>query len=134
MVDGQPNEKQVGDRGVDGIVRFPLSRTGTGRVVVSVKGGKTVNPAMVRDLLGTVRTQGAQMGLLITMDPPSRGVREALNGSGSYEHPLTGTRYPALQAITVAELLAGKRPKMPTAILPYVKAKVRAPEQPSLGL
>jgi DNA modification methylase len=134
IVDGQPNEKQVGDKGVDGIVRFPLSRTETGRIIVSVKGGKTVNPAMVRDLVGTVKTQRAQMGLLITMDAPSRGVRDALNRSGSYEHPLTGTRYPALQAITVAELLAGKRPKTPTAILPYVKAKVRAPEQPSLGL
>jgi hypothetical protein len=134
MVDGQPNEKQVGDKGVDGIVRFPLSRTETGRIVVSVKGGKTVNPAMVRDLVGTVKTQRAQMGVLITMEPPSRGVRDAVNRSGSYEHPLTGTRYPTLQVITVAELLEGNRPKMPTAILPYIKAKPRAPEQPSLGL
>ncbi len=80
MVDGQPNEKQVGDKGVDGIVRFPLSQTETGRVVVSVKGGKTVNPAMVRDLIGTVNTQRAQMGLLIIMK--SRAVGCARRSTG----------------------------------------------------
>lgn len=39
-----------------------------------------------------------------------------------------------VQVVTVAELVDGKRPKMPTPILPYVKAKARHPEQPTLGL
>jgi DNA modification methylase len=134
QVDGQPNQKQVGDKGVDGIVRFPLNQTETGRVIVSVKGGKTVNPSMLRDLIGTVNTQRAQMGILIAMESPTRGVLDAVNRSGSYEHPLTGTTYPKIQVLTVAELLDGKRPKMPTAILPYVKAKSHRPPQPTLEL
>lgn len=41
LVDGTPNEKQVGDRGVDGVIRFPLSESGApGRALVSVKGGR----------------------------------------------------------------------------------------------
>jgi hypothetical protein len=38
---------------------------------------------------------------------------------------MTGTGYPRVQIITVAELLAGKRPKMPTAILPYIQAAAK---------
>ncbi len=134
LVDGQPNQKQVGDKGIDGIIRFPLSHTETGRVVVSVKGGKHVSPAMLRELGGTVKSQKAQMGVLITMTKPTADMRAEANRSGTYEHPLTGTTYPKLQVVTVAELLEGKRPKMPTPILPYVKARARRPEQPTLDL
>ena len=134
LIDGQPNEKQVGDKGSDGVVRFPVGPTGTGRVLVSVKGGRTINPAMARELAGAVTGQRAEMGVLITMESPTPGIVEAMNRSGIYEHPTTGTRYPLAQVITVAELLDGKRPKMPTPILPYVKARARAPEQPTLDL
>jgi hypothetical protein len=66
-----PNEKQVGDRGIDGVVRFPLDAKGwVGRALVSVKGGKMLNPGMVRDLIGTVQAQRAEMGLLVTLERP----------------------------------------------------------------
>ena len=132
-VDGQPNEKQVGDRGSDGIIRFPIGRD-TGRIIVSVKGGRHINPGMVRDLLGTVNSQHAEMGVLITMESPTRGLRDALNHAGTYEHPVTGSRYPKAQVVTVADLLAGRRPAMPSAILPYIKARTRAADQPTLGI
>jgi hypothetical protein len=47
---------------------------------------------------------------------------EIADHSGTYTAPLTGTNYPRVQILTVDDLLAGRRPKMPTAILPYVKA------------
>jgi DNA modification methylase len=77
LADGTPNEKQVGDRGIDGVIRFLNDAKGKaagGRVLVSVKGGKSVNPAMVRDLLGTVESQKAEMGVLILMVPPTPGM------------------------------------------------------------
>jgi hypothetical protein len=40
---------------------------------------------------------------------------------------------PGIQLVTVADLLSGRRPKMPTAILPYLKAKPRGPDQLTLG-
>jgi hypothetical protein len=43
-INAQPNLKQVGDKGVDGVARSYLDKKTVGRVVVSVKGGKTVNP------------------------------------------------------------------------------------------
>ena len=41
----------------------------------------------------------------------------------------------AAQIITVADLLAGKRPDMPTPFLPYIKARrVHTSEQLGLGV
>lgn len=128
LVNAQPNEKQVGDRGIDGVARFPLDAQSAkkgqfGRVLVSVKGGKTVGPQFVRDLLGTLETEKAQMGVLITMAEPTRGVLEAVNRGGTYTHPANGQTYPRVQLITVAELLQGKRPTMPPTLLPYMQAR-----------
>jgi site-specific DNA-methyltransferase (adenine-specific) len=128
FVDGHPNDKQVGDKGIDGVVRFWETDKTTGEMIVSVKGGATVNPSMVRDLAGTVLRQNAEMGLLITLTPPTKGMIEEVNHSGTYERELTGKSYPKLQIITVAELLEGKRPSMPEPINPYVQAKRRGEE------
>ena len=40
LIDGQPNEKQVGDKGIDGRVRFHADKDRIGQVLVSVKGGQ----------------------------------------------------------------------------------------------
>jgi hypothetical protein len=103
-----------------------------GTVLVSVKGGRQLNPSMVRDLVGTVEQQRAEMGLLILLGEPTRGMREVADQSGRYLHPLTHNRYPRVQIITVARLLAGKQPNLPAAINPYIQAKARGGEQMSL--
>ena len=130
--DAQPNEKQVGDKGIDGRVRFHADEGRIGQAFVSVKGGRALNPGMVRDLAGTVQRDQADMGILIALNEPTRGMREQADKSGSYEAELTGQTYPKIQLITVADLMAGKRPTMPTAILPYLKAKPRDPDQLTL--
>jgi hypothetical protein len=98
-------------------------------VLVSVKGGKTIGPHFVRDLIGTVQTQRAEMGVLISMAEPTRGVLDAINHGGTYTLPANGQTYPKLQIVTVAQLLRGERPKMPATILPYI-ATGRATAQP----
>lgn len=121
-VGAQPNEKQVGDRGIDGVARFPLGGSDFARVLVSVKGARSLNPSMVRDLGGTVEAQEATLGVLITQHEPTRGMLDAVHHGGVYTHPATGEQFPRLQVITVAELLAGKRPSMPPTALPYIAA------------
>lgn len=124
MVNAQPNAKQVGDRGIDGVARFPLGQKNQfGRIIVSVKGGTQLNPAMVRDLLGTVQTQGAEMGILITMGDPTRGMIDAVNHAGSYLHPANNQAFPRLQIVTVPQLLSGNRPSTPATLIPYIQAK-----------
>jgi site-specific DNA-methyltransferase (adenine-specific) len=124
LVNAEPNQKQVGDKGIDGVARFPLGAKGQlGRVLVSVKGGKTLNPGMVRDLGGTVDTQKAAMGVLVTLVPATKGVQDAIDHGGTFKHPANGQVYPRLQHITVAGLLAGRKPEMPPTVLPYIAAE-----------
>jgi len=123
LVQGTPNEKQVGDKGSDGVIRFWKNNTDLGSAVVSVKGGKQLNPAMVQSLDGAMTQAGADIGVFVCLGKPTKGMLEFANNSGSYVQELSGTSYPRIQVITIAELLAGKRPNMPTPNNPFKKAK-----------
>lgn len=134
-IDAQPNQKQVGDKGVDGVARFALDAHGKiGRALISVKGGKQLNPSMVRDLAGTVSTHKAEMGVLITNTPPTPGMIDAANRAGSYQHPHYDMAFPRIQIVTVDDLLSGKHPKMPPVQNAYIKAlRAKTPvDQPSM--
>jgi hypothetical protein len=133
LIDAQPNEKQVGDKGIDGRVRFYADENRIGQALVSVKGGATVTPSMVNEIAGTAAREQAEMGILLTLTEPTSGMRKTADLSGSYTATLTGQSYPKIQIISIARLMAGERPKMPTAILPYLKAKPRDPDQLTLG-
>jgi site-specific DNA-methyltransferase (adenine-specific) len=93
-INAQPKEKQRGDKSIDGVARFYLDKNTVGRVLVSVKGGQTVGPQVVRDLIGTIETQKAQMGVPITMTEPTRGVLDAVDHGGTYTWPVNNRTYP----------------------------------------
>lgn len=136
LVDGTPNQKQVADKGMDGVIRFLNDSKGhsSGRILVSVKGGRSLNPGMVRDLAGTLEAQKADMGLLITLASPTRGMLDAANHAGYYTWPPNGQRFPRVQIITVADLLNFKRPKMPPPLRPYISAARQAARHDQLSL
>jgi DNA modification methylase len=135
LVNGQPKEKRGGDKGTDGTVRFLLdAKNAVGRALVSVKGGKVLNPAMVRDLRGTIEREKAEMGLLITLEPPTKGMIEEANRSGTYTWPVNGQGFPRLRIITVPQLLAGERPQLPPILTPYLKASLAKPQSVQLTI
>jgi DNA modification methylase len=134
LLNGQPNERQIGDKGVDGRVRFHADRDRIGTCIVSVKGGHQVNPSMVRELVGSVEQQKAEMGVLVVMATITKGMAEVAAKSGNYEVPFTRANFPRIQIATVSDLLARKPPRMPTAILPYMKAKPFTGDQVDLDL
>jgi DNA modification methylase len=127
LVHGTPNQRQVGDRGVDGVVLFDVGYNDrSGKALVSVKGGRQLGPSMVRELVGTVETEQAEMGILVTLEEPTRGMIDAANQAGSFQVPLYARSYPKIQIIQVRNLLGGKRPDMPPPYIPYMQA-TRAP-------
>lgn len=135
LVEGTPKERPGGDKGVDGIVRFHADAKQTGRAVVSVKGGRSVNPAFVRDLEGTVKHEKADMGLLVLLHKPTAGMTDAVRHSGSYLLPANGQAFPKLQIVTIEQLLAGKKPDLPVVFPPYLAAKAYAgATQETLGI
>lgn len=78
----------------------------------------------MRDLAGTVeQTRDAHMGVLITMGALTRGSQEVIDKSGSWVFPASGQRFPRLQHVSVPAILAGGRPEIPPAFLPYIAAK-----------
>ena len=123
MVDGQPNDKQVGDKGIDGVIRFPIdAKTTIGRCIVSVKGGGQVNPADgPRPRWDDHQPQGRD-GLTHHDGKATSGMVEAANHGGTYTWPFNGGTFPRVQIITVAELLHGKQPQLPPVLTPYLKA------------
>lgn len=113
LVGARPVEQKKGaDRGIDGRLLFHDEQGGrTKQVILSVKAGH-VNVAHVRDLRGVLDREKASIGVLISMEPPTRPMRTEAAGAGSYEAPW-GQRYPRMQLVTVAELLDGRSIEMP---------------------
>lgn len=62
QIGGRPQPKMGGDEGIDGVIRFYIDGKDWGTILVSVKGGYSLNPSMVRDLVGTVRKDRAEWG------------------------------------------------------------------------
>lgn len=124
LVRGTPNTKQVGDRGIDGNIRYYRGKKEKpGRIAVSVKGGRQLNPQMVRDLGGVVaQDDSIDGGVLITLWKPTRGMLQAADTAGNYED-IVKNSYPKLQILTVEELLTGTRASTPTVIPPYTEAR-----------
>lgn len=63
------------------------------------------------------------MGVYVCLHEPTRGMSDVVNASGVYTWPVDGRTFPKVQILSISQLLAGHRPKMPTPFLPYVQAK-----------
>ncbi|MCJ7673467.1 MAG: hypothetical protein MUP67_15700 [Acidimicrobiia bacterium] len=63
---------------------------------------------------------------------PTQGMRDDAGKAGNSTSGLTGQTYPKIPILTVHDLRTGTHPHMPTAILPYLKAKPRDPDQLTL--
>ena len=104
--------KKGADRGIDGNIFFPNGPYGYGRIIISVKGGENISPAMVRELSGVVQRENAEMGVLVTLTDPSRAMIADAAGAGFVEKSAHG-RLPRVQIVTVADLLDERLPKLP---------------------
>jgi len=104
----QTEQKKGADRGIDGNIYFHDDPRGkTKRVILSVKAGANVSVAMVRDLVGTVTREKADIGALISFTPATRPMREEAASAGFYTSPMGG-KHPRIQILTIEELLNGK--------------------------
>ena len=61
-------KKKGADTGIDGVRYFrDLDRKEVHTMLLNVKGGENVGPAMVKDLIATLARDGADIGLFITL-------------------------------------------------------------------
>ena len=118
LVGARPTEQKKGaDKGIDGRLYFHDEPGGkTKQIILSVKGGG-LKATDVRDLRGVLEREKAEIGVLITLDEPTKPMRAEAASAGFYRQPVVdqgGQQYPRLQILTVGELLEGKRIKYPT--------------------
>jgi len=103
-----PQKKRGADLGIDG-VRFFIDETRNNqplakKMLVQVKSGH-VKAGDVRDSVGTLTREAAEMGVFITLEPPSAPMRKEAAAAGLYRSPWDGHDYPRVQILTVEELL-----------------------------
>jgi len=122
-LDAIPSGTKSADKGVDGIINFldPTKSSKVGKGVIQVKGTENVNPSMVRDLKGTLKSQNADFSILITFRKPTQGMINEATKEGYFE--FMGRKIPKIQFLTVEDLFKDPIPiKLPqTTLSPYKK-------------
>ncbi len=142
LVGARPVEQKKGaDKGIDGRLYFHDDQTSkTKQIIFSVKAGKT-GAAHVRDLRGVIEREKAAIGILLTMQKPTREMTKEAASAGFYETNIVGNvrKYPRLQIFTAAELLAKVLPDIPNirdlraqTFKKAPKAKGKKAKQPKL--
>ena len=109
LVNAQPyqGKKKGADGGIDGLIFFQDEAKGHKKIVVSVKSGSSVDVAMVRDLAHVVLREKADIGLFLTLAPPTKPMVTEAVKVGYYTSPGTGNAFPKVQILTIAGLLNG---------------------------
>ena len=110
--DGGKKGKKGADRGIDGAINFIEERGEVKRALVQVKSGH-VRAGDIRDLVGTLDREGAQIGVFLTLEEPSREMIAEAASAGFYHSDLWQKDYPRVQILTVEELLNGVEVKIP---------------------
>lgn len=110
LVGARPIEQKKGaDRGIDGRFYFhdepDNKKAKTKQIIFSVKSGHLL-VSHVRDLRGVVEREEAEMGVLISMEQPTRAMRTEAASAGFYKSPWG--KHPVLQILTIKDLLNGK--------------------------
>jgi DNA modification methylase len=123
------DHKKGADTGIDGRITFTGGDGGLLQALVSVKSGK---PGVddVRVLKSVIEREGAAIGILVTLDEPTKPMKHEATIAGTYHSDVSGKDYPRIQILSVADLLEhGVRPQLPPLVsAPFARApKVVAP-------
>ena len=104
VLGGHPKGRGA-DRGIDGEITFKKGSEEYGRAIVSVKGGKNISPSMMRELVGTVNREKADLGVFVCLGPATKEMQIEAANAGRAELP--GGKKPKIQIVTASDLLAG---------------------------
>ncbi len=131
LLEAQPQfeQRRGADRGVDGMLYFiDGPRRTPHKAVIQVKGGRVSSP-QVRDLVGVVEREQAALGLFISLEPPTRDMRQEAAAAGFFHSDLWAREFPKVQLRTVGEMLSGNGFELPPRPADYQPAqRVRRPQ------
>ncbi|MCC5983041.1 MAG: restriction endonuclease [Rhodobacteraceae bacterium] len=102
LINAQPGNlsKKGADRGIDGNIYFGK----TNRAIVSVKAGDNVGVSMIRDLRGVIERERADIGIFLTLTPPTKPMTTEAAAAGQFDmegfHPV-----PRIQIVSIEDAL-----------------------------
>ena len=132
LVDARPgnNRRRGVDAGVDGYINFFDDNSGKAKsVLVQVKSGH-VQRNVIATLKGDMEREKAELGLLVTLEPPSRPMEQEAAAAGFYvpEH-FPDRQFPRVQIATIEDLLNSNGPDVPRLGLADAPTFRRAPRR-----
>lgn len=99
--------KKGADRGIDGRLNFHEAiGSDTKQIIFSVKGGINIGVAEVRDLIGVLQREKADIGVYISFSEPTKPMQREAAEAGFYTS-VDGSRYPRVQLLTIKGLMEG---------------------------
>ncbi len=115
LVGARPAEQKKGaDKGIDGRLFFHDGKaTETKQVILSVKGGQHMNVSHIRDLIGVLDREKADIGVYICLEEPTKPMRAEAAQAGFYHSEVWNRDYPRVQILTISDLLQGRQIDMP---------------------
>ena len=102
------NDKKGADKGVDGVVYIATGKHSTERVIFQVKSGK-VKRSDVAVLNSDRLREQAVMAVLITLEEPSKSMREEALQTGYYHHPFFNRDNPCVQIVSIREIIEDRK-------------------------
>lgn len=117
LVNAKPYKgtKKGADSGIDGIIYFlegPDIKKGARKAIVSVKSG-AVGVKDVRDLAHVIERESSPIGILLTLEEPTKPMINEAASCGFYHSEAWGKDYPRLQILTLEEILNRAKPDLP---------------------
>lgn len=133
LIDARPygDKKKGSDKGIDGYLYYQEDPKTINRAIVSVKSGK-ISVKDVRDLGHVSDRENAEIGILISLNAPTRDMITESAKKGFYKSKTLHKEFPKLQILTIQEILSGKKPLTPPTVLVFKKAE--SPKKENLEL
>jgi DNA modification methylase len=126
LVGGHPEDPFPGNAECNGRIHFLVDTDISAQDVltcfVAVAGSDSDLDPISR-LLEAIQSEWADVGLIITLDPPSDETKRQVEAIGEDAVYAGDRMYPLLQVRTVEQLLSGVSPDLPAVLDPYVESE-----------
>lgn len=124
--------KKGADRGVDGIILFydveDMKNPKLRKIVVQVKGGGT-GRGDVAKLKGDIERENAPMGVLISLNEPTKEMEREASLAGEYKYS-NSTSFPKIQLLSIKDWFEGKSVQLPNnKVNPFKQAETKVDQQ-----
>jgi site-specific DNA-methyltransferase (adenine-specific) len=109
------NDKKGADGGIDGRAYFKVGKKDNAKIIFQVKSGG-VGRGDVAKLRGDMEKDGAALAMLITLEHPTKPMKDDAKAAGRYDHAEMGKSYDRLSIVTIEEILDGERLEIPMSM------------------